>query len=93
MFLHKNYPITKKSKGARMGKGKGNVVRYGSRIFQNHNLFEFCGFSLLEIINLKRIFRKKINIPIKIYSYFFRNKFNNFHNLNLSNINFEKYNK
>lgn len=74
LFLHKNYPLTKKSKNARMGKGKGSLTRYCSRIFKNHNLFEFSGFNLKELFFLKKIFKKKINIPIKIYNNFFLNK-------------------
>lgn len=74
MFLHKNYPLTKKSKNARMGKGKGSLIRYCSRISQNHNLLEFIGFNLHEVIVLKRILKKKLNIPTKINSNFFLNK-------------------
>jgi ribosomal protein L16/L10AE len=74
LFLHKNYPLTKKSKNSRMGKGKGALARYCSRILKNHNLFEFSGFNLKELFFLKKIFKKKVNIPIKIYSSFFLNK-------------------
>ena len=74
LFLHKNYPLTKKSKNARMGKGKGALARYCSRIVQNHNLFEFSGFNLRELFRLKKIFKKKINIPLKIRGNFFDNK-------------------
>ena len=66
LFLHKNYPLTKKSKNSRMGKGKGGIVRYCSRILQNHNIFEFCGFNIYDLLNLKKIFLKKIHIPIVI---------------------------
>jgi ribosomal protein L16/L10AE len=38
LFLHKNYPLTKKSKNSRMGKGKGSFVRFCPRVLQNHNL-------------------------------------------------------
>lgn len=74
LFLHKNYPLTKKSKNARMGKGKGALNRYCSRVLQNHNLFEFTGFNLCEIVKLKKILNKKINIPLKITSTFFKRK-------------------
>ena len=74
LFLHKNYPLTKKSKNARMGKGKGSLVRYCSRTLQNHNILEFSGFNLHEIVRLRCIFKKKLNIPTKIYSNFFINK-------------------
>jgi hypothetical protein len=57
-----------------MGKGKGSLTRYCSRIFKNHNLFEFVGFNLKELIFLKNIFKKKVNIPLKIQSNFFLRK-------------------
>ena len=66
LFLHKNYPLTKKSKNARMGKGKGSVVRYCSRICRNHNLFEFTGFGIVELMSLKRVFK-----IVYIYIFFF----------------------
>lgn len=74
LFLHRNYPLTKKSKNARMGKGKGTITRYCSRILQNHNLFEFTGFNLNELISLKKILNKKVGVPIKINTSFFLNK-------------------
>ena len=72
--MHKNYPITKKSKNARMGKGKGSLVRYCSRVLQNHNIFEFSGFNLIEVIFLKKIFKKKVSIPTNIIGSFFLKK-------------------
>lgn len=74
LFIHKNYPITKKSKNARMGKGKGSLSRFCTRVVQNHNILEFSGFNLKDIILLNKIFKKKINIPTKINSNFFLNK-------------------
>lgn len=71
LFIHKNYPLTKKSKNSRMGKGKGSLSRYCSRTLKNHNLFEFVGFSVKEILFLKKIFGKKTNIPVKIKGDFF----------------------
>lgn len=57
-----------------MGKGKGSISRYCSRILKNHNVFEFSGFNLKELFFLKKIFKKKINIPVTLYSTFFLNK-------------------
>ena len=74
LFLFKNYPLTRKSKNARMGKGKGSLVRYCSRILKNQNIFEFIGFSLKEIKFLKRLFRIRVGMPITLYSNFFKNK-------------------
>lgn len=76
LFLHKNYPLSKKSKNSRMGKGKGATSRYCSRTLQNHNIFEFIGFNLKNLLTLKRLFSRKINIPLRINS-----EFLNEHNL------------
>ena len=91
LFLHKNYPLTKKSKNARMGKGKGTISRYCSRISQNHNLLEFSGFNLRELITLKKVFNKKVKIPLKINSNFFFNKSYNFNCKNQNFFFFKKY--
>lgn len=76
-----------------MGKGKGALNRYCSRISQNHNLFEFSGFNLKEVITLKKILKKKVNIPTKILSNFFQNKYYNFANRNENFFFFKKYQK
>lgn len=93
LFLHKNYPLTKKSKNARMGKGKGTLNRYCSRVLQNHNLLEFSGFNLREIVNLRKIFKKKVNLPTKIISNFFLNKNYLFTDSNENFFFFKKYQK
>jgi ribosomal protein L16/L10AE len=94
LFLHKNYPLTKKSKNARMGKGKGALARYCVRTFQNHNLFEFIGFNLKDLIKLKKIFNKKVSIPVTIYSNFFLNTYYVLNRNNCENdLFFKKYKK
>jgi hypothetical protein len=57
-----------------MGKGKGALNRYCSRVLQNHNLFEFSGFNLCELRRLQKILGKKINVPLKITTSFFFSK-------------------
>ena len=91
LFLHKNYPLTKKSKNARMGKGKGSLNRYCSRTYKNHNLFEFVGFNLKELLFLKKIFNKKVNIPVKITGSFFLNKSYSFYTRSENFFFFKKY--
>lgn len=73
LFLHQNYPLTKKSKNSRMGKGKGAFSRYCSRVVQNHTLFEFIGFNLSNLTRLKKILKKKFNVPVFLKSNFFIN--------------------
>ena len=91
LFLHKNYPLTKKSKNARMGKGKGAISRYCARVLQNHNLLEFSGFNLHELLRLKKIFCKKTNIPLKITSSFFNQKNLILNKKNENFFSFKKY--
>ena len=91
LFLHKNYPLTKKSKNARMGKGKGSLVRFCAKIKQNHNIFEFRGFSLKEIIYLKKILKRKVGFNTKIGFNFFQNKNYFLNNKNENFFCFKKY--
>lgn len=71
-----------------MGKGKGSVVRYCSRTNQNHNLFEFRGFNLIDVLKLKKLFRKKLNIPIIIKNDFFQPHTTKYHQLSIENTLF-----
>ena len=92
LFIHKNYPLTKKSRNSRMGKGKGSLSRFCSRVKQNHNIFEFSGLNLRYLFKLKSIFFKKTNIPVKIYSDFFLKKsFNHSSFLSENFFFFKKY--
>lgn len=91
-FLSKNYPLTKKSKNSRMGKGKGKLVRYCSRILSHHSIFEFSGFSITNLNKLKVLFLKKLNTPINIFSKFFSNKQLKFYKKN-ENFFFHKIRK
>ena len=94
LFLHKNYPLTKKSKNARMGKGKGALARYSARTLQNHNLFEFIGFNLKDLVRLKKILKKKVCIPVNIQGSFFLNTYYILNgNISENNFFFKKYKK
>ena len=57
-----------------MGKGKGSLVRYCSRILKNQNIFEFIGFTFREIKPLKRLFKIRVGMPMILYGNFFKNK-------------------
>jgi len=56
-FLIENYPISRKGKNTRMGKGKGNYIRMVTRVKKNK--------ILLEINNINTIFLKKIRLFFK----------------------------
>ena len=75
-----------------MGKGKGSLNRYCSRVLQNHNLLELSGFNLHEVNRLKKILFKKINIPLKITSCFFKQKNSILHKKNENFFFLKKYN-
>ena len=42
-WLRKNYIVSRKSKNARMGKGKGKFLRYAIRVPANYMILEFYG--------------------------------------------------
>lgn len=75
VFLNKNYPFSKKSKNARMGKGKGKYKRSVLKFEKNHILFKISGFKIEKIIFfLKRLFKYGIFLNIKYnYKYFYQN--------------------
>ena len=65
-----------------MGKGKGSFVRFCSRVLQNHSLLEFSGFNVTEIFNLKKNFKKKVNIPLSIGFNFLKKYNSNYYSMN-----------
>lgn len=91
IFLNKNYPISTKSKNARMGKGKGSILRWSSRIPRYSCFLEFATLDFLKILKFKKklnykftkqlyvINNSKVNFPKwinKTSSYFFLKKYN-----------------
>ena len=77
-----------------MGKGKGALARYCARTLQNHNLFEFIGFNLKDLVRLKKILKKKVCIPINIQGSFFLNTYYILNgNISENNFFFKKYKK
>ena len=59
--------ITSKPTGIRMGKGKGQVSHWGSRIRGGTVLFEVCGANLKIIINALKTASKKLPVKTKIF--------------------------
>ena len=78
IFLNKNFPITKKSKNSRMGKGKGKVVRYCMKTCNNYVLFEFSGFNIKSLLRVKKLFSFKLKTHMFIFSNFLIKKNNKF---------------
>jgi len=57
------FPVTKKSLGTRMGKGKGNVSFWVCRLIKGDLLFEISGISLNQASRIIRKASKKL--PVK----------------------------
>jgi len=66
IFLTKNYPISTKSKNARMGKGKGTMLRWSSRIPRFFFFLEFADMDILKIQKFKKKLNKKFNNSLRI---------------------------
>lgn len=91
--LIKNFPITKKSKNSRMGKGKGKFNRYLIRIKKNTKIFKFYGFYNWELKNLIKIFKKKNKIDLHLkFDFLKKGDFIGYKN-NFSNFFLKKYKK
>ena len=60
-------PITSKPTGVRMGKGKGQVSHWGSRVRGGTVLFEVCGANIKIIINALKTASAKLPIKTKIF--------------------------
>ena len=61
MLLSTNFPLTKKSKNSRMGKGKGSFLRWSMRVKKNLLLFKFYSINKKRIKVLVQNFLKKTN--------------------------------
>lgn len=61
-FLFPNFIISRKSKNSRMGKGKGDMIRWTIRVRGGLMLLEFKGFSFYKI----KFFQKRIQKNIQL---------------------------
>lgn len=59
-------PITKKSLGARMGRGKGSVSDYVNKLHKNNILFEFHDIQYVVLKILLKKIRYKLPVKLKI---------------------------
>ena len=67
-WLKKNYPLSKKSKNSRMGKGKGKFLRWVIRIPANYVILEFFGWSSYSLQKICSKINKKNNLSTKLFS-------------------------
>jgi len=63
-----NFPVTKKSLGTRMGKGKGNVTFWVCRLVEGDLLFEISGISLNQASRILRKASKKLPVKTSLVS-------------------------
>lgn len=73
-FLNKNYPLSSKAKNSRMGKGKGDFLRWTYKIISNFFFIEFFKVHL----NFLNFFKNYLNFKIPRKLFFFSNYFNFF---------------
>lgn len=64
IFLKANFPIRKKSKNSRMGKGIGSFLRWSIRLRRGCSLVEFRGISEIRLKKLLINWKKHLSIPI-----------------------------
>jgi len=71
--LKSNYPLTKKSKNSRMGKGKGMFLRWVVTIRPSIPFAEFLGYSFRFLIRLKKslscCYRSDVSFIYNLISY------------------------
>lgn len=71
--LKSNYPLTKKSKNSRMGKGKGMFLRWVVTIRPSIPFAEFLGFSFRFLFQLKKslscCYRSDVSYIYNLVSY------------------------
>lgn len=69
IFLRFNYPIRRKSKNARMGKGVGAFLRWSTRLRRGYTLVEFRGISLLRVNKLCKVWQKHLSFPLVLKTF------------------------
>lgn len=62
-----NLPVTKKSTGSRMGKGKGSVSYWVAKVRCGSVLFEVCGINLRSILDGLKTGGAKLPVRTKIF--------------------------
>lgn len=67
VFLKGNFPISKKSKNSRMGKGKGSFVGWVIKLDHGHTIFEFKNINLIRLIKLKTYWNKMLKSKLILH--------------------------
>ena len=66
-FLEKNFPISRKDKNSRMGKGKGPFIRMVFRVKKKKILLEFKNVNIIFLKKVIIFFKKKTGINTSIF--------------------------
>ena len=64
IFINKNYPVSKKPKNSRMGKGKGKFIRLCTILPKNYIFLEFLNINILLLKKIMNYFSLKNNFKI-----------------------------
>jgi ribosomal protein L16/L10AE len=67
IFLKGNFPVSRKSKNSRMGKGKGSFTRWIIKLNQGHTILEFENINLIRLKKLKNHWNKLLGFNIHLY--------------------------
>lgn len=66
-FLEKNFPVSRKDKNSRMGKGKGSSVRVVFRVKKKKIVLEFKNVNIIFLKKVIVFFKKKTGISTSIF--------------------------
>jgi len=64
IFLKGNYPVSKKSKNSRMGKGKGAFNRWIIKLNQGHTIMEFSNINIIRLKKLNKYWSKMLKFNL-----------------------------
>lgn len=64
IFFNSNFPISKKSKNSRMGKGKGNFFKWETKLQKNFILIKFFKLNFLRLTKLFIFWKKYIHFIV-----------------------------
>ena len=67
VFLKANFPISKKSKNSRMGKGKGSFIRWLVKLNQGSSIIEFKNVNFYRVNKLNLYWNKILNFKSILY--------------------------
>ena len=68
VFLKANFPVSKKSKNSRMGKGKGSFVRWMIKVNEGSTLLEFSNISNIRLKKLNKYWNKMLGFKVYFYT-------------------------